>query len=445
MVSELKKHTMWNVFGNVGGKLLMPLFQVLIARQLHPKYYGTFGVAMALVYLFDIVKDLGFTEAIIVDRHHNDISSQYTLQLLMAFIMYILLVLSSSFFSIFFKNHEYMTVLPIIGLVFFAKAIIDPLTTLYLKRQMFKMLALRQIMFPVIFGVSGYVFAKMGWGIYALVVSTLLSYIFVAITFYADRKEPLHLVWDIKAKRKLFELGKHILIQRMAGYGVHQGDTFVIGKFLGMCDLGLYKASSYIVNSVPNCVINQTQQVLFTELALHKSNHTYMRHRYEHFVKYSGLFLLLYMFILCSLVPYLVMYLLGWQWRMTIPVVQIFSCSVVVSYITGVNSDLSRILNFTNVYTKYFALRSIVTIVIIIILSFISLKAAVCGWVFAVFLSFIFNEMIFLKNQKIMKNDIFKNSIFVISFIWFVLVAALIYFKSDIYINYLGGKYWIFN
>lgn len=443
MVSELKKHVSWNVFGNFGGKVLMPLFQILIARQLHPKHYGTFGVAMALVYFFDIVKDLGFTEAIIVERTESDISSQYTLQLIIAVIMYVLLILSAPFFSIFYKNHEFMTVIPIIGIVFFIKAFIDPVTTLYLKKQKFKILAVRQVLFPVVFGISGYVLAKMGWGVYALVISTLLSYVAVGVAFYIGNAEPMKLIWDIQSKKKLFELGKHILIQRLAGFGVNQADTFIIGKVLNMNDLGLYRTSSYIVNTVPNCVVSQTQQVLFTELSRYKDNMEYLNHRYQHFMRNAAIFLVIYMLLMCFVSPVLVPMVLGQQWRSIIPIIQIFSCGVVVCYMTGLNNDLSRILGFAPIYTKYTSLRSIFTLLFVFIMAFVSLKAAACAWVLSSLIAAVFNERIFYKNQNIIRINKTKIAVFAASFLWFVFIVASIYYKTDTCRLIFGGRIWI--
>jgi len=430
-ISPLKKKVSWNVFGNVGGKILTPLFQVLIARQLVPQDYGVFGIAMAVTYAYDVVKDMGFTEAIIVGPSEKDISAQFTLQLITASIMFVLVVLAAPYFSIFYGDHRYITVLPLMGLIFFIKTFIDPLTTLYLKKQEFKILSLRQLVFPVVFGVVGYVLAKLNYGVYALILATVAAYFVVAIIFYVGKTESLRFGWDPIVKRKLFKLGKHVILQRISGYLVYSADSFTIGKILGMMGLGMYKISSHIANMLPNCIVGQTQQVLFTELSKRQFDDDYISYRYHHFTNMAGLFLVFYMLTVSMISPYLVTLIMGRQWGGIVPFIQIFSAGVIPAYLTSINMDISKIFGFASIYSKYAIIRSISTILLVTIMSFISLKAAACGWVFSNLCAAIVNDFIFYKKQNIIRNSRARVALFVFAWCWFIFIVIAIYLKPE--------------
>ena len=93
--SQLFANIGWNVLGNMSAKAIGPIFSILVARLLMPSDYGVFGVAMACMVLLNLVKDMGISQAIIVNQEEDDWRSiQFTVQLFVAIILYPLIFLT---------------------------------------------------------------------------------------------------------------------------------------------------------------------------------------------------------------------------------------------------------------------------------------------------------------------------------------------------------------
>ena len=94
--SSFVHNVSWNIIGSLSGKILGPVFQVLIARLLLPADYGVFALALAWVAVFEIIKDWGLTHAILVRRGGRaEIALQFTVQLLTALCFYIITLVAT--------------------------------------------------------------------------------------------------------------------------------------------------------------------------------------------------------------------------------------------------------------------------------------------------------------------------------------------------------------
>src|SRR5690606_15675703 len=118
----------WNIAGNLGGKLLNPLFQIFIARLILPADYGAFAIAVAWLAFFEIGKDWGLTQAIVVRRGGApEIALQFTIQFITALAFYALTLIVAPLAASLFSLPSLGIALPLVGLAAFIIAVADPL------------------------------------------------------------------------------------------------------------------------------------------------------------------------------------------------------------------------------------------------------------------------------------------------------------------------------
>lgn len=106
----------WSVSGSLGAKIISPIFSILVARMLGPNVYGFFGITMALMAFIDLIKDLGLSQAVIVDHQKEDLLSlQFTIQGIFAFFLYAAIFFVSPIVADYYKVAELKVILRLIG------------------------------------------------------------------------------------------------------------------------------------------------------------------------------------------------------------------------------------------------------------------------------------------------------------------------------------------
>lgn len=424
--STFYRNISWNIFGNAGGKVLGPVFQLLIARLLLPADFGAFAIAIAWLAAFEIAKDLGLTQAIVVIRGgKREIALQFTVQLATAAIFYAVTLAASPFVARHFALPELRYVLPISGLIAFISAIADPIVTDCLMNQHYRRLAVRQMLTPVVNGCVGLVLAYRGYGVYALAIAAVAAQASGAILLAAGSGRRFDRTFDLALLRSLMSVGTHVVLQRFFGFLVGQADSFIVGRALGSQPLGLYRMANILSFLAPSASVAQAQQVVFTELSANPSDAAFVR-KYNLFTNIGGWALFCYSIAVYTLSPYLVPVLMGPQWRETVPLLQIFSVIVITGYLTPLNMDLAKILGFADAYTWFAAVRSMGTVAAIVAAARYSTLHVVITWVVVGFAANLANDVIFYSRQNVVRLNAGKIAIVGASWLWaaFVIIRA---------------------
>ena len=279
--SRFSRNVLWNVLGGVTSKITGPIFAILVARLIEPRDYGVFAIGVAVAAFFQIGKDLGLSQAIIVDDKNDEhLSLQFTVQLSWACLVYAVLYVLSPYVALAYGDApELVSVLRILGLGFFVAAVVDPYATHHLKQQNYRFLFIRQVVPTVVGGILMLVLAHQGHGVYALVAGTLSSAIAAALVMAWGAGVLPRLTVNWPLLRRLFRLGKHITLQEFAGYLVQQADSIIVGRNLGPAMAGLYKIGNTIALIIPNSISSQIQQVVFTDMAERRKDPDFMVRR----------------------------------------------------------------------------------------------------------------------------------------------------------------------
>lgn len=410
------KNVSWNVCANISSKLIGPLMGILVARILVPEDYGVFAVATAIYALAYIVKDCGVSSAIIsISEEYDNTRVHFTIQFFISLICYLTLWLMGPLLSDYFNQEKLAVILLIMGLNLFVTSVEDPLITRHQKNNEYKTLFIRQMIPAIVGGSTALVLAYIGLGVYSLAVAPLAGSFFSAIfLLYTNKWLPLF-EFNAKQKKKLINHGKHVMSQGVSGFIAQQLDSLILSKNLGLQPTGIYKMSMNLSLLLPNAVLMQYQQVLFTYSAKEKNNHAYLSHRYNQFINVS--FALNTVYFICAyfLTPVVVPLVLGAKWIDIIEPVQLISLSVVSAYLVNPNGQFSQIMGFNHVYSYYSIIRSLVTAICVFVGSMYSLKIAIVTWVGVALISNFINFCLFknYQNKIVISKSIYLKFIFV--------------------------------
>lgn len=399
--NRLARNVGWNTLGSLSVTVLGPVFSIIAARLLAPADYGVFGIAMAVLAFLQVSRDLGLTQAVIVSERSDDFRNfQFTVQLAWSAVLFLVMLGLTPLLSYFYHSPDLAIVLPLLGVSLFLNSLIDPLLTANLKTQNYRFLSIRQILPTLVKGGVMVALAAMGAGVYALVAAVLVGALTDAVflLWWSAWKPRLHFDW--RQLREFMRLGKHLMFQEFCGFLVLKADALIVGKNLGMATLGFYQMGNNLANLLPNAVIPQVAQVVFTDLSRREGGGATVARHYYHFVYLVGTAALCFSIGLYWLAPYLVPLLLGQKWLDSVVVLQAFSLTIPFGPLVLLNIQISKIYGFNQAFSYLAAGRALLTIGLILAASFHSIGMVLVAWVASAMIGPTVNSLIFFRSQK---------------------------------------------
>jgi len=211
------------------------------------------------------VADLGLA-AVLIQREwisNRDIRYVFTLQVAVGIALSLLAVFASSWVAEFFGREEVAPVLRWMGLLFVVQAFGQTATAL-LRRDLDhrRVQTLQVASYLAAYLLLGAPLAFSGAGVWALVSAQLAQAVIYAVGAYLSVRHAL--LPTFKADQSgLFGFGSKVLISNLTSFGYSSLDSAIVGRMLGVVDLGLYNRSLNLVASPMNAAVSTLQGVLF--------------------------------------------------------------------------------------------------------------------------------------------------------------------------------------
>lgn len=327
---SMKKAVAWTAVAKYSRALLGIVFAAILSRLLTPEQYGTVAVITVFVVFFQLFCDMGFGAAVVQDqelteKQTNDIFS-WTVYLGLG--LQILFIIASFPIATFYEDDIYVPLGFILSFSLFFSALNMIPNAVMLKQKRFKTITIRTVVSHIVTSLITILLAFKGWGVYALVLQTLLSVIMI-------------FVWnELTVRLKFYFRPDFASIKRIWGYSVYQFlanflnyfnrhlDNLLIGKFFSKADLGQYNKSYSLMQMPISYIPGVVGPALHPILAEHQNAPQYIYNAYLRILKplsIIGCFLSVFLYYSAE---ELVIILFGDQWYPAIPPFKILALSV---------------------------------------------------------------------------------------------------------------------
>lgn len=352
--------------------LIVSLFiTTILARKLEPSDFGTVSIALIIINFFAILSDIGLAPAIIQrkDLDKEDLSIIFSFTIIAGFLFSLIFFIISPFISIYYENDKLDLICKILSInIIFISANIVP-NGLLQRDKRFRFIAIRTLIVQIICGTISCIAVYIGIGIYSLLLAPLFSSIILFVVNIRQYK--LHLgpifrknTFDKVASYSTWQFSYNIL-----SYFVSNIDKLIIGRIIGMNQLGLYDKSYQLIQLPIATITNIITPVLHPVLSDYQNSK-------EKIYKYNIQFIkiLAYIGFPISILLYfaakeIIIILFGNQWIEAIPIFKILSLSI------GWQTVMSSCVAFFQASnsTKGLLLAGIYNSIIILISLFISI------------------------------------------------------------------------
>jgi len=260
----------WNFLGNGVRIAAQFVIGIVLARLLGPQPFGIVAVAWLVIGIANLVADMGFGSALVqrIDLHHSDIHFVFWAQVSVGVVLTLLGIGLAGPIAHFFGSPKSAGALQVMMSIFVFQAIGQSSSAVLRRDLNFKAVQTAGVASYLCgYLLIGIPLAIAGFSYWSLVgaqvlQSVLNSAILLILARFRLQKPTFNL-----GSRGIFSFGSKIIGANILSWLIGNLDSLVIGRFIGVTDLGLYNRVMALTSIPIVGVVNNVQTVLFAASA----------------------------------------------------------------------------------------------------------------------------------------------------------------------------------
>lgn len=442
--TKTKKGLYWSFFNQFSTYAMQFAVGIIMARLLTPSDYGITAIPAIFMTVATVFIESGFNSALVRKQNltDKDLSTAFLYCISIGVVMYLLLFACAPLIAGIYDIPILTPLIRITALSFLWAPLNTPQRVLLQRELNFKTPAKISFVSNILSGIIGITMAYLGYGLWALVASTLASSLLSFIMMWCVVKWIPRDGWSKDSFKYLWGYGNKLVVTHLINTLYANVGPLILGKYGGSNDLGYYnRAKGYAALPSSN-VVGVLTQVTFPVLSKLQDNDELLSVNYRKMIRVSSYIVFPIMLLLAALARPLVITLITEKWETCILLLQILCVVFMWQPIQILNLNVLQVKGRTDLSLKLELIKKPISLTIILIGL---LKFGVVGFCIADFVSsmfaLIFNthytgKIIHVGYWKQM-GDIFP--ILILSSVMFGLVILVNSFITDYIIQIIIG------
>lgn len=344
----------WSVLTEVISRAVTPLTFVVLARILAPQDFGVVAIAQIAISFCTLFWDAGLEKALIQTKEPLDKAANvvFWINISLGLIIYSVLFVLAPSLAVFFNSPASGSVLQILGLQILIGSLATVQQSLFLRDLNFEQLFWAKLATAAIPAVVSIPLAFMGYGVWALVASSLLASVTNVIILWVKSSWRPCCSFDTAIAQEMSNFGMWIVLDSFIGWFISQGDAIVVGRYLGVRDLGFYRTGRNIIDLLFGLALNPIYPMLYPAFsAMYGDKEALRSFLYKANRIIMSLALPMGAGIMCIASP-LVMVVLGEKWQGTEIVLSAIGLQTALGWLVAANPEIYRAVGRPDVQTK---------------------------------------------------------------------------------------------
>lgn len=363
------KGMVWSMLERVSVQSVQFVLGIILARILSPTEYGTIGLLTVIIAFMQVFVDSGFSKALIQkqDRTQTDISTVFFFNVIISVICYILLWFAAPSIAEFYESEFLIDLMRVISLSLIFGALFSIPTTLFTIKFDFKSIARTNLIATFLSGILAVWMAYEGYGVWALVIQTLLKSILTVFIMWFQIKWKPTFVFSKTSFQSLFSYGSKLLLSSILNMSVNNFSNLFIAKVATVKDLGFYTRGTQFADIIFTTFSSVLDSVLLPSLASIQKEREKLVHLTRLTIKSTALIVTPIFFGLASIAEPLIKVLLTDKWLMAVPIMQILCIARLVTIISGINVNILYAIGRTDLALNQQYVKLLIRIVFLVI------------------------------------------------------------------------------
>ena len=343
MTENLKDKTVtgvvWSAFQKGGSILVGFISSIVLARLLTPEDYGLIGMLAIFIAVSEVFINGGFGSALIQKKRPTDMdySTFFIWNLTISVFLYGVLFLCAPLIARFYNQEILCSILRIHGLILIINAV-SLVQTYQLRKQLnFKKIGTIEVSVSALSLLVCIYFAWKGYGVWALVIQTLLGGTLKTLLFWISSKWRPMPKFSVQSFKELFSFGGFILLSNLINTFCNNIQGLLIGKFYNPTTMGYYSKARSTEELSSNFIAQVIDQVAYPVLAEAQNDNAYMIRMLKKFICVLAYLTFPIMLLLILLAKPVFVVLYSEKWLQSVPYFQILCLAGLAICLQGIN------------------------------------------------------------------------------------------------------------
>lgn len=385
---------MWNTINRFTSQGIQFVFNLLIARILLPEDYGVVAMLGIFLAVSQVFVDSGFTNALVrkKDRTEDDYSTVFYFNIVISVFFCALLWLTAPLIASFYNTPLLCKVTRILCFTLVINAFGAVQHTHLTIAIDFKTKAIISIITISLVGTVGLVMAMKGYGIWALVVQSIVSSISSTILAWIFVRWRPKFIFSRKSFKEMFSFGSKLLASSLIDTLWGNMYNIVIGKVINPAALGTYNRAESFATFPSSNIYGLVQGVSYPVFCSIQEDIIRLRETFRKFIRLFAYLVFPMMIGLAVVADPFIRLILTDKWEASIPLLQILCFALMWYPIDALNITFPNVLGHSEYYLRAVIANKAVSLVALIVTIPLGLKAMCFGQVVSFLICFFINS-----------------------------------------------------
>ncbi len=377
---SIKEQAISSVIWTSAGRIFNLGFEFIVgislARILTPDDFGLVGMVTIFLVLSETLINSGFSQALIRKPvcTEEDFSTAFIFNLLASLFIATLMYFFSPYISKFYDKPILTGVIQLLGFGLCINAVSFVQKTNLTRKLDFEMLTKISILSSIVSGLLSIVLALNGFGVWSLVVKTLMrDGTSSALLWLNSKWKPVFKFYK-SSFSELFQFGSRLVLSGILGILTNNMVYVILGKFYHVSNVGYYNRAELFKNLPSQNIENIISTVGYPILAKLQNQPEAFKNYFKRMVLVTGFIVAVLMCGLFSVAQPVIVILLGDEWITAAEYLK-YLCPVGLIYpLWTINLNIFNIVGRSDLYLKLQLFMQLFTLISVMFAIFLSIQ-----------------------------------------------------------------------
>ncbi|SIQ50788.1 Membrane protein involved in the export of O-antigen and teichoic acid [Shewanella morhuae] len=369
LTSKAKKGLLWSAIERFLTQGIQLAITLMLARLLGPTAFGLVGMLAVFIAISNVFVDSGFTSALIrkTDRCDSDLVTAFYYNILISSLCYLALYFSAPYIAEFYQQTELQSLLRVLGVTVLVNAFTLIPRVILTVAMDFKTQAKISIISVLISGSVAMILAINGYGVWTLVVQTLLTAICTTLLFNMFAPWRPQGKMTKEAFSYLFGFGSKLLLSGLLDVIYNNLYQIIIGKKFSPAVVGQFTQANQLASVLAMTMTGIIQRVTYPMFSQLQDDEAKMENAYRLTLKMAAVVIFPLIIGLGLIAQPLLTALLGVQWQAAASLLSVLCFGYMLYPVHAINLNLLQVKGRSDLFLKLEVFKKIIGVTILFI------------------------------------------------------------------------------